>query len=38
LVVAPAHPTWYLNLKTNPAVEVQIRAERLQLSAHDATD
>jgi F420H(2)-dependent quinone reductase len=32
------NPTWYLNLKANPAVEVQIRAERLQLSARDATD
>jgi deazaflavin-dependent oxidoreductase (nitroreductase family) len=32
------NPTWYLNLKTNPAVEVQIRTERLQMSARDATD
>ena len=32
------NPTWYLNLKANPAVEVQIRAERLELSARDATD
>ncbi|MDT7737491.1 MAG: hypothetical protein QOK09_860, partial [Mycobacterium sp.] len=32
------NPTWYLNLKTNPTIEVQIRAERLQLSARDATD
>jgi deazaflavin-dependent oxidoreductase (nitroreductase family) len=32
------NPTWYLNLKANPAVEVQIRAARLQLSARDATD
>jgi deazaflavin-dependent oxidoreductase (nitroreductase family) len=32
------HPTWYLNLKTNPLVEVQIRAERLKMSARDATD
>jgi F420H(2)-dependent quinone reductase len=32
------HPTWYLNLQENPTVEVQIRAERLQLSARDATD
>jgi deazaflavin-dependent oxidoreductase (nitroreductase family) len=32
------NPTWYLNLKDNPEVEVQIRAERLQLSARDATD
>ncbi|OBI51830.1 hypothetical protein A5707_13185 [Mycobacterium kyorinense] len=32
------NPTWYLNLQTNPMVEVQIRAERLQLAARDATD
>jgi F420H(2)-dependent quinone reductase len=28
--VRAENPTWYLNLKTNPVVEVQIRAERLQ--------
>jgi F420H(2)-dependent quinone reductase len=32
------NPTWYLNLKENPEVQVQIRAERLVLSARDATD
>jgi deazaflavin-dependent oxidoreductase (nitroreductase family) len=32
------NPTWYLNLKENPDVLVQIRDERLQLSARDATD
>ena len=32
------NPTWYLNLNANPKVEVQIRAERLQLCARDATD
>lgn len=32
------NPTWYLNLQTNPIVEVQIRAERLRLAARDATD
>jgi deazaflavin-dependent oxidoreductase (nitroreductase family) len=32
------NPAWYLNLKANPAVEVQIRDERLQMSARDATD
>jgi F420H(2)-dependent quinone reductase len=32
------NPTWYRNLKENPTVEVPIRAERLQLSARDATD
>jgi F420H(2)-dependent quinone reductase len=32
------NPTWYLNLKENSTVEVRIRAERLRLSARDATD
>jgi F420H(2)-dependent quinone reductase len=32
------NPTWYLNLKENPTVEVQIRAERRRLSARDATE
>jgi F420H(2)-dependent quinone reductase len=32
------NPAWYLNLKENPGVQVQIRAERLALSARDATD
>jgi len=25
---APEHPTWYLNLTANPAVEVQVMADR----------
>lgn len=44
-VVVPAsfggraeHPRWYLNLKSNPKVEVQIRDEQLKLVARDATD
>ena len=32
------NPMWYLNLKTNPKVQVQIRDEVLDLSARDATD
>lgn len=32
------NPTWYLNLKTNPLVHVQIRDEQLQMSARDATE
>ena len=32
------NPAWYRNLKANPSVEVQIRAERLQLADRDATD
>ncbi|WP_120313847.1 nitroreductase family deazaflavin-dependent oxidoreductase [Mycobacterium alsense] len=31
------NPAWYLNLKENPEVRVQIRAERLDLVARDAT-
>ncbi len=32
------HPLWYLNLKENPEVQVQIRAQRLSLVARDATE
>ncbi len=32
------NPTWYLNLKTNPIIEAQIRDQRLQMSARDATE
>lgn len=32
------HPLWYLNLKENPEVRVQIRGQRLSLVARDATD
>ena len=31
------HPLWYLNLKANPEVSVQIKGEVLQLHARDAT-
>jgi len=31
-------PLWYRNLKENPEVRVQIRAQRLDLVARDATD
>ncbi|AKN16005.1 hypothetical protein MHAE_18547 [Mycobacterium haemophilum DSM 44634] len=31
------HPLWYLNLKENPKVSVQIKKEVLQLRARDAT-
>jgi deazaflavin-dependent oxidoreductase (nitroreductase family) len=33
-----SNPAWYLNLKDNPEIQVQIRAERLRLVARDATD
>ena len=32
------HPLWYLNLKANPAVKVQIKGEVLSLTARDATE
>lgn len=32
------NPMWYLNLKANPAVKVQIKQEVLDLTARDATD
>ena len=32
------HPMWYLNLKSNPKVQVQIKKEILDLTARDATD
>ena len=31
------HPLWYLNLKADPKVVVQIKKEVLQLRARDAT-
>ena len=33
----PKHPAWYLNLRENPAVEVQIRGDRFDATARDAT-
>jgi deazaflavin-dependent oxidoreductase (nitroreductase family) len=32
------HPLWYLNLKANPDVSVQIKDEVLKLRARDATE
>lgn len=32
------NPMWYLNLKTNPQVQVQIKSEVLDLTARDATE
>ena len=33
-----SNPAWYLNLKANPAVQVQVRDEHLSMTARDATD
>lgn len=35
---AATNPMWYLNLKANPAVSIQIRDEVLHLTARDATE
>ena len=32
------NPMWYLNLKANPKVSVQIKKEVLELTARDATE
>jgi deazaflavin-dependent oxidoreductase (nitroreductase family) len=32
------NPAWYLNVKANPAVAVQVRDQRLSMTARDATD
>lgn len=42
LVVASAggaakHPAWYLNLRANPEAEVQIKTQRLRVTARTAT-
>jgi proline iminopeptidase len=34
---APTHPGWYLNLVVQPAVEVQVRADRFRATARTAT-
>jgi len=33
----PQHPAWYLNLRENPSVQVQIRGEKFDATARDAT-
>jgi proline iminopeptidase len=34
---APEHPAWYLNLRENPAVQVQIRGDKFDATARDAS-
>jgi len=34
---APTHPKWYLNLQTNPVAEIQVRAERVNVTARTAS-
>jgi deazaflavin-dependent oxidoreductase (nitroreductase family) len=33
----PQHPAWYLNLRDDPTVQVQIRGDRFDATARDAT-
>ncbi len=35
---APSHPSWYLNISSNPAAEIQVRAERIPVTARTASD
>ncbi|MER6949398.1 nitroreductase family deazaflavin-dependent oxidoreductase [Nonomuraea sp. NPDC000554] len=34
----PRHPEWYLNLKADPEVEVQVKGEKFRARARTATD
>src|SRR3954451_6262492 len=34
---APRHPAWYLNIRANPEVHVQIRGDKFTAHARDAT-
>ena len=34
---APKHPAWYLNLSSNPEVEVQVGADKFAAQARPAT-
>ena len=33
----PKHPAWYLNIRANPEVQVQIRGDKFTARARDAT-
>jgi deazaflavin-dependent oxidoreductase (nitroreductase family) len=33
----PQHPAWYLNIRANPEVQVQIRGDKFTAHARDAT-
>jgi len=34
---APQHPGWYLNLRDNPVVDVQVKADKFTARAHTAS-
>ena len=35
---APTHPNWYLNLQSRPEAEIQVRAQRMKVTARTAGD
>ncbi len=35
---APNHPAWYLNLRANPQVEIQVKGEHIRAIARTAAD
>ncbi|MFD0851578.1 nitroreductase family deazaflavin-dependent oxidoreductase, partial [Actinomadura adrarensis] len=35
---APKHPSWYLNLRADPRAEIQVKAERIAVTARTATE
>jgi deazaflavin-dependent oxidoreductase (nitroreductase family) len=35
---APQHPNWYRNLAANPAAQIQVRSEHLNVTARTASD
>jgi deazaflavin-dependent oxidoreductase (nitroreductase family) len=35
---APNHPNWYLNLRDQPSAEIQVRADRMRITARTAED
>jgi deazaflavin-dependent oxidoreductase (nitroreductase family) len=35
---APQHPSWYLNLQTNPSAEIQVKDDHLSVVARTASD
>src|ERR1700760_888419 len=34
---APRHPAWYLNLQANPAAVIQVKGDRIPVTARTAT-
>ncbi len=34
---APKHPTWFLNLRANPQAQIQIRSQKIAVTASEAS-